>query len=47
MTFFRLVGGEVTGWGSRNLVFSLKLPCSTWLRVFVLAEKLKDIVIYL
>ena len=29
-TFFRLVGDEVTGWCSRNLVLSLKLPSSTW-----------------
>ena len=36
-----MVGGEVAGLGSRILVFSLKLPSSTWLGVFVLAEKLK------
>ena len=30
VTFFRLVGGEATGWCSRNLELSLKLPSSTW-----------------
>ena len=29
--FFWLVGGEVTGWCSRNLVLNLKLTPSTWL----------------
>ena len=30
VTFFSLVGGEVTGWCSRSFVFDLKLPSSTW-----------------
>ena len=30
VTFFWLVGGEVRGQCSRNLVLSLKLPSSTW-----------------
>ena len=47
VTFFWLVGGEVTGRGSRNLVLSLKLPSSTWLGALVLADKLKDIVTYI
>ena len=32
-TFFWLVGGEVTGHCSRNLVFSLKLPCSVFIPI--------------
>ena len=43
VTFLWLVGGEVTGWCSRNLVLNLKIPSSTW----VPAEELKDIVILL
>lgn len=35
LTSFWLVGGEVTGWCSRNLVLNLKLTCSTWLGTFV------------
>ena len=34
-TFFWLVGGEVTGWHSRNLVLSLQLPSSTWVGALV------------
>ena len=30
VTFFWLVGGEVTRWWPRNLVLCLKLPSSTW-----------------
>ena len=52
VTFFWLVGGEVTGWCSRNLELSLKLPSSTWGGVGVwvqgrgrsLSEELKDTV---
>ena len=34
--FFFLVGGEATELSSRNLVFSLKLPSSTWVGAPVL-----------
>ena len=34
--FFRLVGGEATELCSRNLVFRLKLPSSTWVGASVL-----------
>ena len=46
-TFFWLVGGEVTGRCSRNLVLSLKLPSSIWAGTFVPTEELKDIVMYI
>ena len=39
VTFFWLVGSEVTGWES---VLNLKLPSSTWVRALVAAEELKD-----
>ena len=39
---FWLVGGEVTGQYSRNLVFSLKLPSSTCVEALVLTEVCKD-----
>ena len=42
--FFWLVGGEATGWCSRNLVFSLKLPSSTRVGALVLVE-LKNILL--
>ena len=45
-TFFWLVGGEVTGQCSRNLVLSLKLPSSTWAAAFAPAEEIKGIVKY-
>ena len=41
--FFWLVGGEITGWCSRNLVLSLNLPSSIWLEVLDAAEEIKDI----
>ena len=47
VTFFWPVGGDVTWWCSRNLVLSLKLPSSTWVRALVPAEELKDIVMYI
>ena len=47
VAFFWLVAGEVTGWFSRNLVLSLKLPSSTWVGALVPVEGLKDIVMYI
>ena len=44
VTFFSLVGGELTGLCSNNLAFSLKSPSSTWMGAFVPTEELKDIV---
>ena len=41
--FFGLVGGEIVGWCSRNLVLSLKLPSSLWARALVPLEKFEDI----
>ena len=41
VTFFWLVGGEVIGWCSRNLVLNLKLSSSTWVGALVPIE-LKD-----
>ena len=41
--FFWLVGGNVTGWSSRNPVLSLKVSSSTWIGILVLEEELKDI----
>ena len=38
VTFFWLVGGEVTGWCSRTLVLGLKLPSSTWVGALVPIE---------
>ena len=38
---FRLVGGEITGQCSRNLVLSLKLPSSTWVGALVPTENSK------
>ena len=35
---FLLIVGEVTGWGSRDLVLSLKLPSSTWVEALVPTE---------
>ena len=45
VTFFTLVGGEVTEQCSRNLVLSLKLPSSPWVEALVPTE-LKDTVMY-
>ena len=42
-----MIGGEVTGQCSRNLVFSLKLPSSTWVGVLVSIEELKDVLLCL
>ena len=50
VTFFWLAGGEVTGWCSRNLVFtvfSLKLPSSTRVGPLVPTEELKDNIMYI
>ena len=44
-TDFWLVGGEVTGWCSQNLVLSLKLPSSTWEGALIPAEELKHILL--
>ena len=44
VTFFFLVGGEAIELCSRNLVFSLKLPSSTWMGAPV---DLKDIVMHI
>ena len=41
-TFFGLVGGEVTGWCYRSLVFSQKLPSCTWVGALIPTEELKD-----
>ena len=40
-TFFWFVGGEITGWCSRNLVLSLNLPSSIRLQVLDAAEEKK------
>ena len=45
VTFFWLVGGEVTGWCPRTLVLSWKLPSSTWVEALVPVEELKDILL--
>ena len=45
--FFWLIGGAVTGWCSRDLVLSLKLPSSTWVSALVPAEELKDRAVYI
>ena len=45
VSFFWLVGGEVTGLCSRNPVLSLKWPSSTWVGALVPAEERKDIAI--
>ena len=42
-----MIGGEVTGQCSRNLILSLKLPSSTWVGALVLTEELKNIVLYI
>ena len=42
-TFFLLAGGAVTGWCSRDLVLSLKLPSSFWVGDLVPAEELTGI----
>ena len=47
VTFFWLVGSEVTGWCYRNLVLSLKLSSFTWVRALVSAEELKTIAMYI
>lgn len=47
VTFFWLVGGEIAGWCSRNVVLRLKLPSSTWLEALVPGKGLKDIVTYI
>ena len=47
VTFFSLVGGELTGLCSKNLAFSLKSPSLTWMGAFVPTEELKDIVVYI
>jgi len=36
---------KVSGWCSRNLVLSLKLPSSTWVAASVPTKELKDIII--
>ena len=41
VTIFRLVGGEVTGRCSKNLVLSLKLPSSTWVGLYFLLKNSK------
>ena len=41
--FFWLVGGEAAGLCSRNLVFSLKLPSSTWVGAPVLQMNSKTL----
>ena len=46
-TYFCLVGGEVTEWCSRNLVFSVKLPSTTCMGVLVPTEELEGIAIYM
>ena len=43
---FWLIDGEVTGNYSRNLVLSLKLPSSTWVKALTSAEELRDIVMH-
>ena len=43
----RLIGGQITGQCSRNLVFSLKLPSSTRVGVLVSVEELKDVLLCL
>ena len=45
--FFFLIGGEATELCSRNLVFSLKLPSSTWVGAPVLQKNSKDIVVHI
>ena len=47
VTVFWFVGCEVTGWCSRNLAPSLKLPSFTWVGALVPAEEFKDIVMYI
>ena len=47
VTFFRLVGGEATGWCSRNLELSLKLPSSTWVGTPVLQNSKTLLCIFL
>ena len=46
VTFFWLVGGEITGQCSKNPVLSLKLPSFTWVGSLVSAEELKDIILF-
>ena len=46
-TFFLLAGGAVTGWYSRDIVLSLKLPSSTWVSALVPAEELKGSAVYI
>jgi len=43
VTFFWLIGGEVTEQCSRNLVLSLKLPSSTWVGPFVVVQLLSHV----
>ena len=43
--FSWLVGGEITGWHSRNLVLCLKLPSSTQVGALVSAKELNDILL--
>ena len=38
---FWLVGGKVTGWCSRKLALSLKLPSSSWVGALIPAEELR------
>ena len=47
VTFFWLVGGEVTGWYSRDLVLSQKLLSSTRVGAWAPTEELKDILLCL
>ena len=42
VTLFWLVGGEITGRCSRNLVLSLKLPSSTWVGSLVPLLRVSD-----
>ena len=45
-TLFWLVGGEVTGWCSRNPALSLKLPPSSWVGALV-PQKNSDTALYI
>ena len=47
MTFFCLVGGEVTGPCSRNLELNLQLLSSTWAGALVRVEELEDNIMYI
>ena len=45
--FLLIIGGAVTGWYSRDIVLSLKLPSSTWVSALVPAEELKGSAVYI